>query len=81
MLTSLVPQLSRASALVFGDFTECDPGPDGVSALDVIRDIAQRLTIPVWIGAPFGHGPRNRPFILGAKARISGDVLSCADTA
>ena len=39
MLTSLRlgGWLARASAIVFGGFTHCDAGPDGVSVADVLR--------------------------------------------
>src|SRR5262249_1606841 len=40
MLTSLIlgGHLRDAGAIVFGDFVQCEPGPDGVTARDVIAD-------------------------------------------
>jgi len=78
LLTSLVlgGHLSRIGALVFGDFTECEPGPDGVTVLDVLRDRTHALGVPVATGAPFGHGSPNRAFVLGRRARLSSSRLT-----
>ena len=70
MLTSLVlgGHLARAGAIVFGGFTQCDPGPDGVTVEDVLRERTRALGIPVVVGAPFGHGAPNVSFRLGREA-------------
>ncbi len=78
MLTALLlgGHLARASAIVFGGFTQCEPGPDGVTVGDVLRDRTQGLGIPVVAGAPFGHGAPNQSFVLGGAAELRGDTLS-----
>jgi muramoyltetrapeptide carboxypeptidase len=63
--------LSRASAVVLGDFTQCDPGPDGITVDEVLRENLSPLGVPVVAGLPVGHGTRNDPVVLGAKARVS----------
>lgn len=68
--------LARASAIVFGGFTQCDAGADGVPVLDVLRDLTADLGVPVVAGAPFGHGAPNRTFVLGGAAELHGSVLS-----
>ncbi len=73
MLTSLFPHLARAGALVFGEFTECDPGPDGVCVEDVLVAFARPPGKPAASGAPVGHGDRNEPFIVGARAALGTD--------
>jgi muramoyltetrapeptide carboxypeptidase len=77
MLTSLLlgGHLSRAAAIVFGGFTQCDAGPDGVTIEHVLRDRTASLSVPIVAGAPFGHGSPNRPFVLGTEATLEGDVL------
>jgi len=72
MLTALLlgGHLARAGALVFGGFTQCDPGPDGVTVDDVLRDRTKTLGVPVYAGAPFGHGAPNFAFPLGREAII-----------
>jgi muramoyltetrapeptide carboxypeptidase len=77
MLTSLRVggHLARLSAIVLGDFTQCDPGPDGVTAEEVLVERTADLEIPVLLGAPFGHGARNDAFTLGARARAEGSVV------
>lgn len=77
MITSLLlgGHLGRASALVFGGFTECDAGPDGVTVEEVLRERAGMLGIPVLLGAPFGHGAPNHSFCLGREAMVRGRTI------
>ena len=77
MLTALISggHFARAAAIVFGGFTQCDPGPDGVTVDEVIRDRTETLKIPVLTNAPFGHEDRNLAFVLGAEVVIEGDCL------
>lgn len=78
MLTSLAlgGHLARAGALVFGGFTLCDPGPDGVTVEQVLRERTSALGVPVALGAPFGHGAPNRAFRLGRAATLRRDQLA-----
>ncbi len=78
MLTSLLlgGYLQRASAIVFGDFTQCEPGPDGTTTADVLRERTAELGIPVVRSAPFGHGAPNHAFFLGRDARLEGSTLA-----
>jgi muramoyltetrapeptide carboxypeptidase len=75
MLTALLPYLQRAAAVVFGDFDKCEPGPDGVTVEQVLRDRTAAWTAPTMMGAPFGHGATNRPFHIGRSATLQGDAL------
>jgi muramoyltetrapeptide carboxypeptidase len=77
MLTSLTlgGYFKRASALVFGGFSRCEPGPDGVTVRDVLRERTAALGLPVLAGAPFGHGAPNEAFYLGAEAVLEGNTL------
>jgi muramoyltetrapeptide carboxypeptidase len=63
--------LGRASAFALGDFTSCEPGADGVSIDEVLRERLGRFGVPVVRGLPVGHGLRNDPMILGSHARVS----------
>lgn len=74
MLTSLAlgGHLAVASAIVLGGFTTCDPGPDGTTVEEVLRERTRDLGVPVLMGAPFGHGAPNRAFVLGAPATVEG---------
>jgi muramoyltetrapeptide carboxypeptidase len=78
MLTSLRlgGHFSRASALVFGEFAECDPGADGRTVAEVIEERTRDLGVPVVTGAPFGHGARNDAFVLGADAALCDGTLA-----
>jgi muramoyltetrapeptide carboxypeptidase len=77
MLTSLLlgGHLANAGAIVFGGFTHCEPGPDGVTVEDVLRDRTRDLGIPVVARAPFGHGAPNHAFPLGRVASVRGDRI------
>ena len=77
MITSLRlgGHLGRLSAIVLGGFTQCDAGPDGVTAVEVLTRCTAGLGIPVVAGAPFGHGAPNHAFVLGAAATLDGTTL------
>ncbi len=62
--------LARVAAVVLGDFTQCDPGPDGVTVDHVLREALGELGVPVVRGVPVGHGVRNDPVVLGGRARV-----------
>ncbi len=72
MLTALIAggHMRRVVGIVFGSFTECNPGPDGVRIEEVLRERTKKLGIPVMAGAPFGHGAENDSFVLGAAATL-----------
>lgn len=78
MLTSLLlgGHLARASAIVFGGFTRCEPGPDGVTVAEVLRERTSMLGIPVVGAAPFGHGAPNHAFPLGGDAELQGTTIT-----
>jgi muramoyltetrapeptide carboxypeptidase len=78
MLTSLLlgGHLARAGAIVFGGFTQCDPGADGVTVEEVLRDRTGMLGIPVFQRAPFGHGAPNHAFRHGEGVRLHDGILS-----
>ena len=83
MLTALClgGHLGRASAFVVGGFTDCPPGPDGVLVDDVVRARLCELGVPVVASAPFGHGARNEPFVLGARVEIEGGAVRFSGSA
>ncbi len=74
MLTSLRRggHLARVAGVVLGGFTKCEPGPDGVTVTDVLRDRLGDLGVPVLTGAPFGHDVVNDAFVVGARVSIAG---------
>jgi muramoyltetrapeptide carboxypeptidase len=76
MLTALHlgGHLARAAAFVVGEFTECGPGPDGVLVDDVLRARLSGYGVPIVGNAPFGHGARNEPFVLGAPVHVTASV-------
>ena len=63
--------LDRVAAVVVGELSDCSPGPDGVSVLEVLRERLSLLDVPVVAGLPVGHGLRNEPVVLGAPARVT----------
>jgi muramoyltetrapeptide carboxypeptidase len=83
MLTSLAlgGHLARAGAIVFGSFTQCDAGPDGVSVRQVLLERTRSLGIPVVAGAPFGHGAPNHAFVIGRIAWVDGATVAFAEGA
>jgi muramoyltetrapeptide carboxypeptidase len=72
MLTTLRASgaLRGLRGVVLGQFTDCDPGPDGVTAHDVLTERLGTLGIPVMANASVGHVPENMPVLLGARVEI-----------
>jgi muramoyltetrapeptide carboxypeptidase len=62
--------LARAGAVVLGDFTQCEPGPDGVTLDQVFAAHLGGLGVPVVRGVPVGHALRNDPVVLGGPAAV-----------
>ena len=76
--------LARAAAVVLGDFTLCDPGPDRATLEQVFAAHLATLGVPVVRGVPIGHALRNDPVVLGGPARVEarggvGDLLLGGD--
>ena len=76
MLTTLElgGHLAAVGAVVLGDFTQCDPGADGITAGEVLFERLGRLGVPVVAGLPCGHGEVNEPLVLGGEARVEGEA-------
>jgi len=77
MLTTLREggHLAGVVGVVLGDFTDCDPGPDGLRAEEVVTSVLAPLGVPIARGLPVGHGRRNEPIVLGAPAVLDGPTL------
>ncbi len=78
MLTTLIVgrHLEGVTGVVLGEFTSCDPGPDGVTVASVLEERLSALGVPVLAGIPSGHGMQNEPLVLGADASIGDGTLS-----
>jgi muramoyltetrapeptide carboxypeptidase len=72
MLTTMLQAgvLRGVRAVILGQFSKCDPGPDGVSAEDVLAEQLGSLGVPLLRDAPFGHIPENTPLLFGARALV-----------
>jgi muramoyltetrapeptide carboxypeptidase len=75
-LTSMLQAgaLDGVRAIVLGQFTQCEPGVDGVTAADVLRERLARLAVPIVADAPVGHVAENRPLLLGSHAAVDADA-------
>ncbi len=80
MLTALLlgGYLERVSAVVFGGFDRCAPGPDGRTIDEVLEERTRSLGVPVLGHAPFGHGATNEAFVLGMPALVRHDEVHLA---
>jgi muramoyltetrapeptide carboxypeptidase len=74
MLTQLrlAGAFAEVAAVVLGRFTACEPGPDGVTVEDVLRDRLADLRVPVAAGLPAGHVEDNLELPLGAEVALDG---------
>ncbi len=72
MLThlNLAGKLQALAGLLLGNFHECEPTQGNYTAKEVLRDILNKLKVPVLANFPAGHGAINWAIPLGAKARM-----------
>jgi muramoyltetrapeptide carboxypeptidase len=63
--------LDGVAGVIVGRLEKCDE-PDGTAptALEVVRERLAPLGVPFCVGAPVGHGERNKPFPFGAPALL-----------
>jgi muramoyltetrapeptide carboxypeptidase len=76
MLTTLrlSGALDRAAGVLIGDFTRCDPGADGRTVDEVLRDRLLDLPIPVLGPVPVGHSDdENWEVALGGLVDLDAD--------
>jgi muramoyltetrapeptide carboxypeptidase len=62
--------LAGVRGFVLGQFSQCEPGPDGVTAEQMFEQRLAGLGVPVVGDAPIGHVPDNVPLLLGAPVEI-----------
>jgi len=76
MLTSLrqAGWLDRAAGVVFGAFTESEPGPDGVTVDEVLAERVADLDVPAVRGLAAGHIDDPLALPLGARVRLDADA-------
>jgi muramoyltetrapeptide carboxypeptidase len=61
---------------VIGDFTDCEPAPDGRRVAEVLIDRLGDLGVPLYANAPFGHAARQAPWAYGAQVQLrDGNVV------
>lgn len=73
MQLELAGALRHVSAIVFGDFTDCEP-PRGEATptwREVLQERCRALGTPAFLGFPAGHGERNLAFQEGGHATIT----------
>jgi muramoyltetrapeptide carboxypeptidase len=72
MLSALLAggSLDRVSAVVVGDFVDCEARRYAVTAEDVLRERLAQLRVPVLAGFRFGHGRWNEPLPFGLPAEV-----------
>ena len=68
--------LDPVSAVVLGDFVNCPRRNVVHSIEDIFLEHLLPRGIPLYKGAPVGHGERNSPWQLGASAKIELGVLT-----
>jgi len=77
MLTQLLlaGKLQQLAGVLLGNFQDCDPPGEAREAEATLREIVEKLDVPVIVHFPAGHGPENWVLPLGARVRL--DTASC----
>jgi muramoyltetrapeptide carboxypeptidase len=66
-------KLAGLAGVGIGDVSTChDPKYPSPEAEEVILEVLRPLRVPLVLGLPFGHTPRNRAWPFGARATIDG---------
>jgi muramoyltetrapeptide carboxypeptidase len=66
-------KLAALAGVGVGDVSTChDPKYPSPDAEEVILEVLRPLRVPLVLGLPFGHTPRNRAWPFGARATIDG---------
>jgi muramoyltetrapeptide carboxypeptidase len=66
--------LRGIAGVALGGFTECSPGPQGVTVEHVLGRELAALGVPAVSGLPFGHDLPNEPLLLGAEVELDADA-------
>jgi len=67
----LAGSLDGVAGIVVGHLEQCDePDGTGPTAVEVLRERLVPLGVPFCVGAPVGHGERNKAFPFGAPALL-----------
>lgn len=76
MLTALWVggHLRGLAGVALGGFTDCPPGPHGVSVEQVLARELVRWNVPTVTALPFGHDLPNEPLLLGAEAELDAEA-------
>jgi len=65
--------LQGVRAFVIGQFSQCEPGPDGVTAEQMFEERLAALRVPVLGNAPVGHVPDNVPVLVGTAVEVDAE--------
>jgi muramoyltetrapeptide carboxypeptidase len=73
----------KVRGIVLGDFTGCDDQQPPLTALEVLRSLAEETGLPCAGGFAIGHGEVNWPVPLGCRVRLdaTGATLSFSEGA
>ncbi len=70
--------LKGVRGVILGQFTQCDPGPDGVTADHVLAERLTHLNVPIVSNARVGHIADNVPLLFGALAELDANAGEAA---
>jgi muramoyltetrapeptide carboxypeptidase len=74
MLTQIRNAQPALAAVVFGQFTHCEPKKQpSLAADEVLRDFAERSRLPTLANLQYGHVPKKLTIPLGLRVRINAD--------
>jgi muramoyltetrapeptide carboxypeptidase len=66
-------ELERCAGLMLGTFEDCG---DPASVIDLVEERFSGLNMPILTGLPVGHGERNVPLPIGARAVLDARTMS-----
>ncbi|RZT99031.1 muramoyltetrapeptide carboxypeptidase [Advenella incenata] len=73
--------MSGVKAIVLGEFMDCSFSGDEEQKVELlVAKLLEPLSIPVFFGAEFGHGPHNLAWKYGAKATLRNGNLTYMNT-
>ena len=75
---ALAGVFKKVKGIALGQLVECEEKAGAFTSREIVDELVRRTGLPCVADFPVGHGGVNRPFPLGARARLDADAGTLA---